>query len=199
MNNAVLFVLGKNFISRRIQAHTRQEGIEKDKTASHVAYKFVYDPKINFHNKMKKYGAGIYVIESHVNSGVAVFPYLTWLKMNKGSDINEVVDESYNLDLMLNLIGEDYAIKDILKIKIKTDLALFEKNIVLKVLGYPLLWSWKLIESLIFTEDENGIYCSELLLKANDIITKEIGKKPFESFPSDLQKYYIDREKEVVA
>ena len=205
MNNAVLFVIGKNFISRRIQAHTQQVGIEREKLASHVAYKFSYDPLVNFHFKMKdpctgqKYGAGIYVIESHFHSGVAVFPYSVWLKMNKGSDINEVPDESYKLDVMLNCVGENYGIKDVLKIKLQTDLALFNKNIVLKIIGYPVLWSWKLIESLIFKEDEDGIYCSELLLKANDTISFKLFKKPFESFPSDLQKYYLDREKEVLA
>jgi hypothetical protein len=205
MNNAVLFVVGKNLISRRIQAHTQQVGIEREKLASHVAYKFSYDPLVNFHSKMKdpytgqKYGAGIYVIESHFHSGVAVFPYLTWLKMNKNSDINEVVDDSYKLDAMLSFIGEKYAVKDILKIKLNSDLALFKKNIVLKIIGYPVLWSWKLIESLIFQEDEDGIYCSELLLKANDTISNKLFKKPFESFPSDLQKYYLEREKEVVA
>ena len=198
MNNAVLFVIGKNYISRRIQTHTQQVGIEREKLASHVAYKFSYDPLVNFHSKMKdpytrqKYGTGIYVIESHFHSGVAVFPYSVWLKMNKGSDINEVVDDNYNIDVMLSLIGEKYAIKDILKIKLNSDLALFKKNIVLKIIGYPILWSWKLIESLIFKEDEDGIYCSELLLKANDTISKELGKDPYESFPSDLQKYYLD-------
>lgn len=204
MKNAVLFVIGKSRISQRIQDYTQQVGIEKDKLASHVAYKFFYDPAINFHSKMKdlytgqKYGAGIYVVESHYDSGVAVFPYLTWLKMNKSSDIFEVVDNSYNIDLMLSLVGEKYAVKDILKIKLNSDLALFKKNLFLKIIGYPVLWSWKLIESLIFKEDEEGIYCSELLLKANDTITKEIGKKPFESFPSDLQKYYLDKEKVVL-
>ena len=118
--------------------------------------------------------------------------------------LNKVISEIklQNIDTLIvagDTVGYYYGIKDVLKIKLQTDLALFNKNIVLKIIGYPVLWSWKLIESLIFKEDEDGIYCSELLLKANDTISFKLFKKPFESFPSDLQKYYLDREKEVVA
>jgi hypothetical protein len=199
MKNAVLFVVGKNYISRRIQTYTQQDGIEKKKTASHVAYKFWYDPAVQTHkNMLNAQKTGWYVIESHFDSGVIVYEYDCWLKLNRMNDYFEVVDNSYNIDLMLNLIGENYGIKDVLKIKLQTDLMFLNKNLLLKIIGIPAVLAFKVIQSLI-TKDNTGIYCSELLLKANDIITKAIGKKPFESFPSDLQKYYLDKEKEVVA
>ena len=72
------------------------------------------------------------------------------------------------------------------------------KNLFLKTIGIPAVLAFKVVRSLI-DKDNKGIYCSELLLKANDTISFKLFKKPFESFPSDLQKYYLDREKEVLA
>ena len=199
MNNAVLFVSGKNFISRRIQAHTQQVGIEREKLASHVAYKFWYDPATQTHkNMLNARKTGWYVVESHYNSGVIVYEYDHWLKLNRMNDYFEVVDNSYNLDVMLDCVGENYGIKDVLKIKLQTDLMFLNKNLFLKTIGIPAVLAFKVVRSLI-DKDNKGIYCSELLLKANDTISFKLFKKPFESFPSDLQKYYLDREKEVLA
>jgi hypothetical protein len=199
MKNGVLLVIGNTLICRRIKAHTRQLGIEQVDTASHVAYIFWWDYSMQ-HQKMKDSEGnplepGWYVIESHFHSGVAVFPYRQWKSMNFGSFVKFYEDESYNLKTMLDSISEKYAVKSILAIKLQTDQEFFNTSKIFKFFGLIN----NLLTKLIPSKDYPGIYCSELLCLANDIITKAIGKKPYESWPSDLQKYYLDKEKEVVA
>ncbi len=191
--NGVLFVIGETLICRRIQAHTRQIGIKECETASHVAYKFWHDSVNSPHPKMvhKPTGealkTGWYVIESHIASGVAVFPLLKWGAMNLGSTIKSYEDDSYNLKLMLDLIGAKYDVKSILAIKLRTDFEYLGKNKFFKLFGFIGNFINK-----IFEGDGGGIYCSELLSLANNEISKVIGKKAFESWPSDFQKYYLN-------
>ena len=133
---------------------------------------------------------GWYVVESHFDSGVTVHELNYWLKLNKDNTVWEKPDTNYNVELMLDLVGEKYAVKDILKIKLEADLIFLKQNKLLKILGMPIILLFKLIQSLI-QKDNNGIYCSELLLKANSSIAEKIGKKPYESWPSDIQLYYL--------
>jgi len=173
--NGVLGVIGNSYICHRIQDYTPQPFIKKEELWTHVAYLFYEDNKA-------------YVIESHFKTGVHIVDICSWLELNKDNKFEFFPDNKFDVNKLKFFKGEKYGTKDILSIKLKTDLESATKWF------YPLKLAENWLKSK-FDKNNNGVFCSELLAECataggENWVLKAIDKPVNRIYPSNFQLFY---------